>query len=81
MTIYYITDNHDAGAQPRLVEAASNAQAHRHVSRNRFACKAAKPADVAHAMGLGAKVEKASEEPDAFGQFVADAGLSEAPQS
>ena len=78
MTIYYITDNHDAGAQPRLVEAASNAQAHRHVSRARFACKAAKPGDVAHAMTLGATVEKASEEPDAFDKFVAAAGLGEA---
>ena len=78
MTIYYITDNHDAGAQPRLVEAASNAQAHRHVSRYSFACRAAKPADVAHAMTLGATVEKASEEPDAFDKFVADAGLGEA---
>lgn len=65
MTIYYITDNHDTSAKPRLVEAGSNAQAHRHVSRHRFACKAAKPADVAHAMTLGAPVEKASDEPAA----------------
>lgn len=72
-TIYYITDAHDKGAMPRLVQAASNAQAHRHVSRDRFQCKAAKPSDVAHAMSLGAKLEAAGD--DAFGQFVADAGL------
>ena len=79
-TIYYITDNHDTDASPRLVEAASNAQAHRHVSRARFACRPAKPSDVAHAMTLGAKVEKAGDEPDAFDKFVADAGLVE-PQA
>lgn len=73
-TIYYVTDNTDLGGVPRLVEAASNAQAHRHVSRTRFNCRPAKPSDVAHAMTLGAKVEKAGED-HPFDAFVKDAGL------
>lgn len=57
--LYYVTDSLDTGASPRLIEATSGDAALRHVTRARFACRAAKPRDVAHAMTLGAAPEKA----------------------
>ena len=61
--IYYVTDSVDTGASPRLIEATSGDTALRHVTRARFNARAAKAHDVAHAMTLGAKIEKAGADP------------------
>jgi len=58
--IYKVTHAGAAGTTTFLVQAASQAQALRHVAGKMFAVEVAKAIDVAQAMGKGATVEVAA---------------------
>lgn len=57
--IYVVIRETENTSETRLVTAASQAQALRHVAKGDYSVKVASTKDVAHWMGLGAKIEAA----------------------
>lgn len=58
--IYMVSD----GAKTMMVQAATQAQALRHVARTKYQVRVAKPIDVAHAMQMGVQLEVAGIDDD-----------------
>lgn len=66
MRIYIITSTTDG--QERLVEAATTAQALRHVAQSQYAVRAANASAVARLIGAGVTVESARATADESGE-------------
>jgi hypothetical protein len=60
--IYLVTHHGAEEAEHFLVRAGSQAQAVRHVAKNRFDCRVAEQDDIVEHVGTGVKVQVASNE-------------------
>lgn len=60
--IYIVTEINDESPNTKwLIDAQTQAQAVRHITKNQFQVKVASPHEIVELMGKGVKVEKASE--------------------